>query len=166
MNLLSHTELWSLPEQGPYLIVVTTNAVVDFAGNLIMGVGSAYQAKQLYPFLPQLAVKKIREKNPSFRLRGWGEDYGFIELIAPPHGIGIFQTKRDWKDFARLDTIQKSTAMLKEYAEKHPDLQIRMPFPGIGAGKHSKGGGVPPARDAIEKIIASLPDNVTVVFWG
>ena len=129
-----------------------------------MGAGSASQAKEVYPELPTMVYKKIKSAFPKLRLDGRPtEFYGFQEIIAPPYGIGVFQTKHHHQAVASLDAIQRSTEMLAEYAAKHTDVHIRMPFPGIGCGRY--GWGTPPRKDEIQQVIACLPDNVTVVSW-
>ncbi len=156
-------ELWAAPHGQPYMIVVTTNAVSDGYGKLIMGAGSAAQARDVYPELTKMAFRRIKDSYPDFRLSGHGEDYGFLPVIDPPCGIGIFQTKRHFLNVSRLDTIQKSTEMLCEYAVAHPEVYIRLPFPGIGAGRW--GEGTPPKEADIKQVLMCLPDNVTVVQW-
>ena len=88
--------------------------------------------------------------------------YGFICVSASipaerhsiPEEFGIFQTKRDWWEHARLDVIEKSTAMLTQHAKHHPDWKYRLNFPGIGNGHL--------AEEQVLPLLQGLPDNVTI----
>jgi hypothetical protein len=88
-------DLWLSRAQ---IIAVTTNNIVGRHG-LVMGAGSALQAKNQYPWLPKAAAQVI----------GKG-DYGFV--VA--NGIGLFQTKRDWRDPSCIKLIQFSCEKLNE----------------------------------------------------
>jgi hypothetical protein len=145
------------------MIIVTTNAVSNGWGKMVMGAGSAAQAKEVYPELTRIAYKKIKERYPEYRLNGHNEDYGFLPIFEPPHGVGIFQTQRHWAETARLDTIQRSVDHLAAYASLHPDVNFRLPFPGVGCGRW--GEGEPPEEEEIKRLLVCLPDNVTVVTW-
>lgn len=157
-------ELWEAPHGAPYMIVITTNSCSNGYGRMVMGAGSASQAKDVYPELPAMAYKKIKSEFPAYRLDGRPtECYGFQEVIAPPFGIGIFQTKHHHQAVASLDAIKRSTEMLAEYAQQRPEVHIRMPFPGIGCGKY--GWGTPPKEAEIKQVLSCLPDSITVVQW-
>lgn len=156
-------DLWEVPHGQPYMIVVTTNAVADGYGKMIMGTGSAAQAKAVCPQLTKMAYRQIKERFPEFRLNGFHEDYGFLPVIEPPNGMGIFQIKRHWAETVRLETIQRSVEMLAQYTSFNPDVNFRLPFPGVRCGCLGKG--EPPKEEEIRWLLECLPDNVTVVQW-
>lgn len=156
-------ELWDAPHGQPYMIIVTTSAVSDGYGKLVMMQGSAAQARQVYPQLSKMAFKKIKEQFPNFRLNGHNEDYGFLPIIDPPHGIGIFQTKRHWAEAARLETIRCSTQMLCEYVGAHQEVNFRLPFP--AGGHRQRGQSLKTIESSINEVLMKLPNNVTVVHW-
>lgn len=161
MKLLDNVELWST-RAAKYMIVVTTNSVI-VNGSLVMGAGSALQARELYPAVTRLAARKIMDLyRGAFPTRGYDFNfhYGFLPVFETDHGLGIFQTKQHFNDVSCLGTIQKSASMLAEYALAHPDTEFRLPFAGGGLGQRGKG--TPPTSEEILDALAILPDNVLV----
>ncbi len=117
----------------PVMIVITTNSQVKASGELVMGAGIALEAARKAPRLPAECGKAVHEH---------GRVYGFLPIRHPRTpgvaGIGIFQTKEDWKDNANLVLIANSAKMLSEYARYNADIPIRLNYPGIGFGRLTK----------------------------
>ncbi len=132
----------------PVMYIVTTNSTIKRDGRLVMGRGAALEARN--------KIKDIDlECGAAINGRGL---YGFIEVKSPTRvgkaGFGIFQVKRIFNADAELDIIKYSTDMLEVYAERNAEIQIRMNFPGIGAGRLKYNDVLP--------LLQSLPDNVTI----
>lgn len=142
-------ELWQRPGY-PGMIVATTNATIKSNNALVMGRGAAREARDRIVCVDQECGLAIRSA---------GFEYGFL-VIRPPTestvGFGIFQVKDHFKDTASLELIGLSAAELSRYATANPDTQIRMNYPGIGAGRL--------ARAKVEPLLKVLPDNVTVCY--
>lgn len=141
-------ELWDEVQRAD-IIFVTTNAVVANA-QLVMGVGSAQEAKERYPHLPSYFGKYLSTRNLAMRR------FGIIiadEITSNPV-IGLFQTKLHYKDSSKLDIIAFSAGMLAYFAWVNPQLRIAMPFPGVGNEK------LHPSD--IHQVIECLPNNIYV----
>jgi len=147
MNRTRIANLWQFvgPNQ---VIVITTNGVIGKNGKLIMGCGAARQAVQQYPGIDGECAQTIRQRG-SFTNGAWV--YGFLS-VRP--NFGIFQVKHHWKDKADLTLIDRSAAALAEFARQHPELNIHMNFPGVGAGGLMRG--------EVASHLVSLPENVTL----
>jgi hypothetical protein len=151
-------DLWS-PVPWPGLYLVTTNSIVTrYYRHLVMGRGSALEAKQRIPGIEFEIMDHLTE----FKLDGT-EDYGFRVIRDPRRdnrfGFGILQTKRHWKHVAVVETIVLSLSMLHHYAERNPDVTIRCPLPAAGCGWI--GTGTPPDPKAVRAVCETLPNNVT-----
>ena len=174
-------ELWRHPGF-PGMIVVTTNAVITERGFLVMGRGAAQQAKRRIPGIDTECALVIRESTRST----WscpaptgemaqdayydecmredddpysGVGYYFREVRKPTDkkvGFGIFQVKVHFTQRADLSLIHRSASMLTLYCHRHPETQVRMNYPGIGAGR------LPRAK--IEPLLTDLPDTVTICY--
>ena len=162
-------ELWRHPGF-PGMIVVTTNATIRYAGSLVMGCGAALQAVKRIPGIDMecgQAVKAAIDRSVlNYQLAGepapsqyaWA-GYYFLAVRHPKPkemkvGFGIFQVKVHYSQRAELELIRRSTSMLDKYARHHSGTQIRMNYPGIGAGRLPRG--------KIEPLLKKLPDNVTI----
>ena len=153
----------------PVLYIVTTNSTVKNNGALIMGRGAALQARNLIPGIDMECGKVITES-------GCMQSYGFQEVRAPGRwkaGFGIFQVKTKFDGNAEIGLIVNSCKMLRtwmlqdqvamqdeiEEGIDSPLVNVRMNFPGIGAGH---------LKDAFADIEAMLHlyfdefDNLTV----
>jgi len=146
-------ELWQRPEF-PGMIVVTTNYTTKRNSALVMGRGAALQARERIPGIDVECGKAI--------IQHFGRtnelNYGFL-VIRPENapgkiGFGIFQVKEHFRDSASLSLIEKSAKRLATWANEHPNVNIRMNFPGIGYGHLS-------AADVLP-LLRVLPDNVLV----
>jgi len=136
--MLAKEELWKHPGF-PGMIVVTTNATIAKRGNLVMGRGAAKQAVDRIKNIQFEAGTIARTYIPVGSSTGFAQ-YGFAIVRHPTEdkiGFGIFQVKWHFAENACLDMIEMATDRLLEYIEEHPDVNIRMNFPGIGAGRLS-----------------------------
>lgn len=138
-------DLW---HSGADLICITTNNVLNHRQReLIMGAGIAKQAATRHPGLKRAAYNAVAtQADPQL--------YGFLPLEGDHEGLALFQTKRHWRYPSTLDLIRLSVAGLRGHAQANPELQIALPFPGIGMG------GLSPA--AVRPLLQRLPSNVTV----
>ena len=157
MAQFEQRDLWS-PVPWPGLYLVTTNSIITRNRHLVMGRGSAREAKQRIPGIEFEIVEQFHD----FKLDGT-EDYGF-RIIRDPRradrfGFGVFQTKRHWKHVAIVETIMLSLSTLNDYAERNPDVTIRCPLPAAGCGWI--GTGTPPDPDEIRAACETLPASVT-----
>ena len=121
------------------LYIVTTNGVV-LNDRLVMGAGSAQAAAWKYPGIEATAAAVIRRHAiRSMPVSGGAEHftYGFVPIFPPAPGeagLGIFQTKLDWRNAAKTDLIRLSADLLGEWLKDHPGLTVRAAFPGVGRG--------------------------------
>lgn len=137
------------------VVLVTTNSVVMHYNRpnspnceLVMGAGSAREARERYPNLPHALGRLIALK---------GEHLGVYGVIIPPPVgvdplVGAFQTKVHWKKPSELSVIEYSTFMLFGVAKKY--RRVALPFPGINHGKLT--------RDEVLPLLSDLPDNVII----
>jgi hypothetical protein len=148
-------DLWA--GEGNWMRVVTTNGCLTKAGKLVMGKGAALEAKLKYPYIDKACGGSIRG-NGTLQGKYWL--YGFMVIfhawseVMYKGGFGIFQVKRNWSEDADLSLISLSAGMLQSYAKVHPTVNIRLNFPGIGAGKLK--------RENVLPLLSILPDNVYV----
>lgn len=145
-------DLWKLPPM-PGMVVVTTNGYINKDGSLVMGRGAALEATKRIPGIAKQAGDVIW--NAGFDSPAM---YYFLTARSPFRegklGFGLFQVKRIWSDEADIGIIRQSVMALRTYASRHPELNIRMNFPGIGNGRLK--------RVEVEPHLEPLPDNVTI----
>lgn len=138
-------DLW---HSGADLVCVTTNNVLNHRQReLVMGAGIAKHAADRHPGLKAAAYQAIAAHDTP-------ELYGFLPLEGAFRGLALFQTKRHWRYPSTLDLIRVSVAGLRGYAQANPEVQVALPFPGIGMG------GLSP--DEVRPLLRRLPANVTV----
>ena len=143
--------------EGQWMRVVTTNGCLTKAGKLVMGKGAALEVKQKYPYIDKACGGSIGGNG---MLMGKYWTYGFLAIfhawteIVYKGGFGIFQVKRNWSEDADPYLISLSADMLESYAKVHPTVNIRINFPGIGAGRLRK--------EHVLPLLSSLPDNVYI----
>jgi hypothetical protein len=123
------------------MIVVTTNATVNQDGCLVMGRGAALQARDMIPGIDRQAGALIlNSTKTTVTDNGVSFDsfyYGFLQIRPSGNGkagFGIFQVKYQFAENARLSLIKASCLSLVSWMHKHPDIPVRMNYPGIGAG--------------------------------
>ncbi|AFY61856.1 hypothetical protein [Synechococcus sp. PCC 6312] len=127
---------------------VTTNSVIKKDGTLVMGKGTALEAANRDPSIPGLAGDYIQ------RTCGNLGFYGFIIV----NGIGLFQSKTDWKEPSTLSLIQQSATVLQEFIETTGGkVVVAMPIPGTGLGGLNK--------EDVLNILKTLPDTVHIYEW-
>jgi hypothetical protein len=124
-------DLWTYPAD---VRVITTNGVVMANGELVMGKGTALQAKERYPGIARELGQLVEANgnNPS--------------SYTAPDGTRIwtFPVKWHWSTNADMDLIQHSAHRLMRLANllqevraqtgRSTDVTIVMPRPGCGAG--------------------------------
>ena len=130
-------------------VCITTNSTLNKAGELIMGAGIAKDAKTLYPDLPLLYGKQIKEK----KVVG-----GFYGCLLAKEKFIAFQTKLHWKESSPISVVEKSIFMLSRLATKYNDKVFGLPFPAINNG------GLSP--NDVYPLLIKLPDNVIVYHIG
>ena len=142
---LANGNMWSAYPQAD-LFLITTNSTLKNNGCLVMGKGIALETAQRFPALPhKLGIAVARE----------GTTYGLLVAKNWPNAkIGAFQVKTDWRKPALPELITLSTQMLSDWCTNHPDAQVHLNFPGVGAGGLYAG--------LVLTIIRELPDTVTV----
>jgi hypothetical protein len=146
--------LWDEVDRADVLLV-TSNAVCNAKGALVMGRGAARECAVRYPDFP-LRVGNL------LRGAGFGPDkpYGvmYTERKDGKTRLGLFQVKHRWFEAASLDLIRLSTDQLLTLANGFPKWRIAMNFPGIGNGRLTFGDVLP--------IIGDLPNSVIVYQKG
>lgn len=143
--ILRKGNMWSVYGK-TNLFCITTNSTLNKKGELVMGAGIALQAKNRMPELPFLAGRLVKEH---------GDEYGL--LICSPSAeqvMGLFQTKKDWRQQSDLYLIMIGVHKLLHFLKQYPDIRVDMPFPGIGNG------GLSPK--VVLPTIENLPNNVNV----
>jgi hypothetical protein len=148
--------LWEDPAP---ILCFTSNSILNTHGELVMGRGSAAEAKQHCPTLPSQYGRLLQERGLV------GGVYGVLwrkTSRQTPHGWGAcyllaLQTKRHWRDPSSQPLIAYSLGCLVTLLATVPVLQhgdVALPFPGIGAG------GLDPAQ--VRPLLAWLPERCTV----
>lgn len=148
--VLINGDIW---ESKDNIIAITTNGVITHNNPvLVMGAGIALQAKSRYLNLPKLAANAILSDRRTEVFPG-GFLYGFLPVFIDGVTIGLFQTKLDWREKAKLSLIGYSVQRLNAYIDK-TGITVSLNFPGVGFG------GLDVA--AVYPIISDLSDKVTI----
>lgn len=134
-------------DSGIDVYCVTTNAMLNKHGHLVMGKGVALEAAKKRPILPLAWGKYLQDHNLV------GKPYVLIQCMDHI----AFQTKLHWRDSSPLDLVISSIKNLAAYAQANPDNHIALPFPGINNG------GLSP-KDVYPHLVEHLPSNVTVYY--
>ncbi len=135
--------MWSVFDGVDYFLI-TTNSTIKKDGSLVMGAGIAKEVKDRFPGIEYKAGKAVNS------LCGSEGIYGLILSSK----IGLFQTKRHFKDNAILHIIETSSKMLEVHARSHPEYRYALNFPGIGLGRRK--------YEDVLPLINNLPDNVEI----
>jgi O-acetyl-ADP-ribose deacetylase (regulator of RNase III) len=117
-SIANFEEYWKFPTQ---FRCVTTNCTLNSRGHLVMGAGIALAAKKLYPDMPKLLGKWVRE-------------YGSEPLLCPPERIISFPTKHHWRENSDFNLIAKSASKIALLADQFKIDQIVLTRPGCGCG--------------------------------
>jgi hypothetical protein len=141
--------MWDVYDEAD-LFLITANSFVKQDGRLVMGAGIAKEALARFPSIDLRLGQSIQFEDKHLGV------YGLLVSFNWEFGqkLGLFQTKRSYKDDANLSIIEKSTDALIDWCKYHPDAKVHLNFPGIGYG-HLKPASVIP-------IIVWLPDSVSV----
>ncbi len=137
------------------LILFTGNSTLNTHGQLIMGKGSAGEAKRLFPALPTVFGEMLQEEGAVGGLYGIFT-YKIAYKDKDPQTIGVFQTKRHWSQDSDPLVIAHSTGYLCAYLDfwNMRFESVAMPFPGIGYGNLQ--------RDQILPLLEPLPERVRI----
>jgi hypothetical protein len=132
------------------LFCVTTNSTLKRDGSLTMGAGAAKQLQQNGG--PRCTPKEAGQRIGNSC--GHLGVYGLLEVERQDLKIGLFQTKRDWRDESGLDLIGKSAMQLLKWTARRPKQIVYLNYPGIGCGGREE--------SEVRPIIEELPDTVHV----
>lgn len=141
-------DMWSVWNESD-LFLITTNSTIKSDGSLVMGAGIAKEARDRFPGLDLIAGNLINKTCGNL-----GTYHLLLSPDWPNKKLGLFQVKLHYSSNADLKLIQGSVDKLTELALQYKGAKINMNYPGIGNG------GL--ARSKVEKIIMTLPDNITV----
>ena len=134
----------------PGVPVVTTNAILNRHGHLVMGRGAALEASRRFPGLALNAGTALGS------LDLVGGRYGLLTPAQLEQPILLFQVKLHWKDAADIHLIRHSTEKLAVYAADRRWQTFNLNFPGIGNGRLAH------RFEEILSVLSDLPDNVSV----
>jgi hypothetical protein len=148
-------ELWKNPGN-PGMIVVSSHASIESDGRLYMGYRPAVEATKRIPDIEYQCGAQVA----ACAVDGV---YGFLPIRpSQPEkrivGFGLFQTQINWDESPDPGLIKYSMECLRQFAEDHSSLKIRMNFPGVGNG------GL--AVEEVAPILIPLPPTVTVCHQG
>ncbi len=148
-------DLWEAEWMKADLILFTANSQVDSLNRLVMGAGSAKEAKERDFTLPGIIGEWLVRNGLV------GEDFLLwlpddIPLGRPRHTIiGALQTKRKWKDPSPLYLVARSIQHLNAFLPtRRVPWRVAMPLPGCGLGGLK--------REDVLPLLEILPDTVTV----
>jgi hypothetical protein len=139
-------DMWKVYDEAD-LFLVTANSFVKKDGRLVMGAGIAKEALTRFPNIDRRFGQAIQFEDKHLGI------YGLLVSLNEEK-LGLFQTKRSYKEDADLSIIQTSTDALIDWCKHHPDAKVHLNFPGIGNGRLN------PAD--VTPIIIWLPDSVSV----
>lgn len=101
---------------------ITTNSVVKYNGELVMGAGIALQAKLRFPELPILFAQHVKSR---------GNTPCAIRHSSGKYYVS-FPTKHHWKDPSDITLIIKSAKLIAKHIPA--DAKVAMSRPGCGNG--------------------------------
>lgn len=135
------------------LFCVTTNAVVNGGGKLVMASGMSLQVAMRFPKVPGAIGATLKKKYgiksgtcPDFHL--------LVSENWPSVKLACFQSKRVWWGATDFHLLEASVDALRDWAAKHPEAQIALNFPAVGRGGFLQANVMP--------VLECLPDNVTI----
>lgn len=129
------------------ILCVTTNGTLRKDGACVMGRGIAKTIKELYPNVPYVLGKLIKQNGNITQ-----------HIITTKHNVDLvaFPVKHNWYETADIELIKRSCIQLIKYAD---GKTVLLPRPGCGNGKLDW----QQVKPIIEKI---LPDNIYIVHWN
>lgn len=111
--------IWS---SGADLICVTTNPVIAKHGGVVMGRGSAYQAKIRFPGIDRILADQVRRFG------------NVVSIIWDNPAIASFPVKHHWLWNADPELIRRSAKDLVFVANNRRCKTVALPRPGCGNG--------------------------------
>jgi hypothetical protein len=145
-------------QEGPKLLLATTNAVISKDGRLVMGGGAALELREKCPGIDRefaqilVAVMSVSNAPAEFKVPDH-QRYGVILSHSHPE-YGAFQTKYHHRDPSDLSLIRYSCELLAAGALSRPKTTIFLNYHGIGLG------GL--IVEEVAPLLETLPDNVWV----
>lgn len=129
---------------------ITTNGFVKKNGSAVMGRGIAKQVADIYPDLPEILGKLLKNKgNIVHILKDLGNEYivsfpvkpsytfsngsNVVSHASTRYPIGAFVPGYHAK--AQLDIIERSCIQLVQLTDKQSWNRVILPYPGCGAGE-------------------------------
>lgn len=141
-------ELWEFEADAH---VITTNGFVKRSGELVMGRGCAYQARQMFPGLDvELGRMVSWSGNHVYHVGSPNVDTIVKNLVS-------FPVKRNWWEYADEEIIERSTQELIDLTNAEGWDSVVLPRPGVGNGRLS--------WDDVKPIIDILDDRFYVITW-
>lgn len=150
MNIIK-ADLWSTTDN---IIFVTGNSYIKNNGALAMGQGAALELAKLYPIMPIVFGEIIGETCGHLGIYGIITSRWFRQSINDPMKLfGLFQTKTDFKQNARIEYIENASRRLFEFSKENDNQPISCNFPGVGFGRLE--------FESVYECIKFLPDNIS-----
>lgn len=131
---------WRPGADSPPWIVVSTNGETKSNGHAVMGAGVAKRAALIWPSLPALLGKKLKETGNQVYYLGVHTLHGLpgpAEQARLVRGVVAFPTKHRWRDASDKDLIDKSAAELVRLVEscRRPPSVVVLPRVGTLNGR-------------------------------
>ncbi len=147
-DMLAHYE--EIVESKGYMLF-TANSTLKSNQELVMGAGIAKQVAQMFPLMPAIAGRVVRDRCNDKGVYGVIMDTGRKPMMP----IGLFQTKTDWKKNSTLELVEHSLSVLSAYAHKTRTYDFHVNFPAIGKGGLRR-------EDVVPLLMDILPRNVHI----
>lgn len=137
-------DLWAEDVEGwrpgvdqPPWVVVTTNGERKSDGTAVMGAGVAKDAARLWPSLPGLLGKKLKETGNAVYYLGLCRLPGSPDDARLPRGVVAFPSKHRWRDASDKDLIDKSAEELVRLVDscRSPPSVVVLPRVGTLNGR-------------------------------
>jgi len=124
IKTVNGANLWDLRERNPQqnAVVVTINTCHKKNGDAVMGAGIAKEAAILFPTLPSLLGKCLRD-SPNKHVWYWVENNLFLLV-----------TKLDWRYPSNMNLLRTSLTAMSNIILPNDNLNILMPKIGCGLG--------------------------------
>jgi hypothetical protein len=145
-GLLDYSQPWETPD----IYLFTGNPIVKSNSAIVMGRGAAKQVRDTFPGIDQAFGAQII-KQPDAHIM-WVARAGMTQ--GKSTYLGWFKVKDHWQDDANISIIINSISLLARIADKHPEYNYHMNYPGIGNGKLQ--------IDTVAPVLETLPDNVLI----
>lgn len=132
-----HVEGWRPGTDSPPWIAVTVNGETKINGQAVMGAGVAKDAARLWPSLPGVFGKKLRETGNRVYYLGVHRLPGDLDDPRLVRGVVAFPSKHRWRDASDKDLIDKSAEELVRLVEscRSPPSVVVLPRVGTLNGR-------------------------------